>query len=173
MSKQKGGIKYVYEKYITKDYKFWKVFTPQGSGKGGDGFGNLILGHPSEIASQTYFSLKVNSKSEAESLISYLKTNFANFLLSLRKIDQHISEETLKWIPLPELNKSWTDASIMEHYKLSIEDKKIVEGFGKHEETKEIKKPRQTKGKGKGKKGGSAPGKKRTRKNKTSDWKLW
>ena len=173
VSKQKGGIKYVDEKYITKDYKFWKVFTPQGSGKGGDGFGNLILGHPSEIASQTYFSLKVNSKSEAESLISYLKTNFANFLLSLRKIDQHISEETLKWIPLPELNKSWTDASIMEHYKLSIEDKKIVEGFGKHEETKEIKKPRQTKGKGKGKKGGSAPGKKRTRKNKTSDWKLW
>ena len=59
----------------------------------------------------------------------------------------------------------------MEHYKLSIEDKKIVEGFGKHEETKEIKKPRQTKGKGK--KGGSAPGKKRTRKNKTSIWKLW
>ena len=90
----------------------------------------------------------------------------------------------------------WTDASIMEHYKLSREEKQIVEDFGKDKETepketepketepketepketepketkpKETKKPKQTKGK----KGGAALGKKRTRKNKGSMWKLW
>lgn len=119
VSAKKGEQKFVLKKYIKNAYDFWKVFTPQGSGKGGDGFGNLIIGSPKEIASQTYFGFKVGSLVQARSLKSYLETDFANYMLSLRKIDQHISEATLKWVPLPPLDREWTDAKVAKYYGLS------------------------------------------------------
>jgi site-specific DNA-methyltransferase (adenine-specific) len=119
VSSKKGEEKFVLKKYIKNAYDFWKVFTPQGSGKGGDGFGNIIIGTPREIASQTYFGFKVDSLVQAKSLKSYLETDFANYMLSLRKIDQHISEATLKWVPLPPLDREWTDAKVAKYYGLN------------------------------------------------------
>ena len=119
VSSKKGEQKFVLKKYIKNAYDFWKVFTPQGSGKGGDGFGNIIIGSPREIASQTYFGFKVDSLVQAKSLKSYLETDFANYMLSLRKIDQHISEATLKWVPLPPLDREWTDAKVAKYYGIS------------------------------------------------------
>jgi site-specific DNA-methyltransferase (adenine-specific) len=119
VSAKKGEQKFVLKKYVKNAYDFWKVFTPQGSGKGGDGFGNIIIGSPKEIASQTYFGFKVDSLVQAKSLKSYLETDFANYMLSLRKIDQHISEATLKWVPLPPLDREWTDAKLAKYYGLN------------------------------------------------------
>jgi site-specific DNA-methyltransferase (adenine-specific) len=119
VSAKKGEQKFVNKRYIKNAYDFWKVFTPQGSGKGGDGFGNIIIGTPREIASQTYFGFKVGSEKEAKSLKSYLETDFANYMLSLRKIDQHISEATLKWVPLPPLDREWTDVKVAKYYGLN------------------------------------------------------
>ncbi len=119
VSAKKGEHKFVLKKYVKNAYDFWKVFTPQGSGKGGDGFGNIIIGSPKEIASQTYFGFKVGSEKEAKSLKSYLETDFANYMLSLRKIDQHISEATLKWVPLPPLDREWSDAKVAKYYGLN------------------------------------------------------
>ena len=136
VSKSKGLVKYVDKKYVKQEYKFWKVFTPQGAQRNKDGFGVFIIGNPSEIASQTYFSFKVQSEAEAECLKSYLETKFANYLLSLRKIDHHISENTLLWIPLPPLDreKPWTDESIYKFYDLSDSDIRIIEkDMGKRE----------------------------------------
>jgi site-specific DNA-methyltransferase (adenine-specific) len=121
VSAKKGEHKFVLKKYVKNAYDFWKVFTPQGSGKGGDGFGNLIIGSPREIASQTYFGFKVNSLAQAKSLKSYLETDFANYMLSLRKIDQHISEATLKWVPLPPLDREWTDEKVSKYYGLKMD----------------------------------------------------
>ena len=119
VSAKKGEQKFVLKKYVKNAYDFWKVFTPQGSGKGGDGFGNIIIGSPKEIASQTYFGFKVDSLVQANSLKSYLETDFANYMLSLRKIDQHISEATLKWVPLPPLDRKWTDDKVAKYYGIS------------------------------------------------------
>jgi hypothetical protein len=119
VSAQKGGVKYVDQKYIKNPYNFWKVFTPQGNG--GYGFGNIIIGSPKEIASQTYFGFKVGSLAEAKSLKSYLETDYANYMLSLRKIDQHISEATLKWIPLPPLDREWTDAKVAKYFDVPLQ----------------------------------------------------
>lgn len=119
VSAKKGEQKFVLKKYVKNAYDFWKVFTPQGSGKGGDGFGNIIIGSPKEIASQTYFGFKVDSLVQANSLKSYLETDFANYMLSLRKIDQHISEATLKWVPLPPLDRKWTDEKVAKYYGIS------------------------------------------------------
>jgi hypothetical protein len=126
VSKRKGSIKYVDKKHIQNPYHFWKVFVTQGNGKVNDGFINFIIGSPNEIASQSYFTLKTKSKEEAESLISYLETYLANFMLWLRKIDHHINKDTLSWIPLPPLNKKWTNSSVQKYYKLTDTEIKTI-----------------------------------------------
>lgn len=126
VSKRKGSVKYVDKKHIINPFNFWKVFISQGNGKVNNGFINFIIGSPSEIASQSYFAFKVQSKREAESLISYLETVFTNFMLWLRKIDHHINKDTLSWIPLPPLNKNWTNASIEKYYKLTNSEIKTI-----------------------------------------------
>jgi len=47
-------------------------------------------------------------------------------MLSLRKPSQDISESTCKWIPLPPLNKEWTDEEVYKHFKLSEDDIKLI-----------------------------------------------
>jgi hypothetical protein len=118
------------------------VATPQGSGKGGDGFGNIIVLGPSEVASQTYFFFKVNNKAEAHSLKSYLETEAVNKLLSLRKIDQHISEHTLAWIPLVPLDRTWTDAKVRAHLHLPRETmvSRAIKSRELHNKTRKNKK---------------------------------
>ncbi len=118
VSMNKGLVQYINPKHVKNPYDFWKVATPQGSGKGGDGFGKILVLGPSEVASQTYFFFKVGSKSEAQSLKSYLETETVNKLLSLRKIDQHISEHTLAWIPLVPLDREWTDVKVHSYLHL-------------------------------------------------------
>lgn len=112
VSKKKGSIKYVDADHIKNPYNFWKVFSPQANGKIGDGFGSLIVAGPNEIASQTFFAFKVKNKAEANSLKSYLESDYANFMLNLRKIDHHINKDTLDWILLPPLNRIWTNSAV-------------------------------------------------------------
>jgi hypothetical protein len=47
-------------------------------------------------------------------------------MLSLRKISQDISKSTCKWIPLPPLNKEWTDNEIYEHFQLSKDEIQLI-----------------------------------------------
>ena len=47
-------------------------------------------------------------------------------MLSIRKNSQHTSASTCKWIPLPPLNKEWTDEEVYQHFKLSEEDIKLI-----------------------------------------------
>ena len=119
VSKKKGSIKYVASTWIKNPYNFWKVFSLQACGKINDGFKTLIIGSPDEIASQTFFTFKVNSRAEAESLKSYLESDYANFMLKLRKIDHHVNKNTLKWILLPPLNQIWTNDSINVYFGLT------------------------------------------------------
>ena len=126
VSQQKGFIKYVDEKYIKKEYDFWKVITARAAYEQGSGFGNTFIGNTNEIHTGSYISFKVKNKQEAESLISYMKCKFTNLLLAVRKISQDISENTIKWIPLPSLNKIWTDEQLFEYYELDEYDIELI-----------------------------------------------
>ena len=68
----------------------------------------------------------MNKKKEAKSLLSYMKCKLPNFMLSLRKSWQHSNESTCKWIPLPPLNKEYTDEEVYKHYNLLEEDIKLI-----------------------------------------------
>ncbi len=128
VSQQKGFIKYIEKDKITKerDFNKWKIITTRSAYGAYSGFGNMFIAKPNEICNQSYVIFEVNSKNEAESLLSYMKCKLPNLLLSLRKSSQDISEATCKWIPLPPLNNEWTDEKVYKYFKLSKEEIKLI-----------------------------------------------
>ncbi len=125
VSQQKGFIKYIDKQYIKKDYNFYKLITARANGGNGC-FGNIFIGNPTEIHTGSYISFKISNEIEAKSLLSYMKCKLPNFMLSLRKISQDISEATCKWIPLPPLNKEWNDDEVYKYFKLSDNEIKLI-----------------------------------------------
>ena len=126
VSKQKGFIKYIDKKYITKDYKFYKIITARASYEHKSGFGNIFIGDKTEIHTKSYISFKVKSEKEGKSLLSYLKCKLPNIMLSLRKNSQDISENTCKWIPLLPLDREWTNKKIYEYLKLKDDEIQFI-----------------------------------------------
>jgi hypothetical protein len=127
VSQQKGFEKYIEKEEINKDRDFnkWKVITARANGGKGC-FGNMFIGKPNEICNQSYVLFEVESEDEAKSLLSYMKCRLPNFMLSLRKSSQDICGDTCKWIPLPPLNKEWTDEEVYKHFNLSEDDIKLI-----------------------------------------------
>ena len=126
VSQQKGFIKYIDKKEIKKEYNFYKVITTEAAYEGNSGFGNTFIGNLNEVHTGSYISFKVSTEKEAKSLVSYMKCKLPNFMLSLRKISQHINEIVCKWIPLPSLDKEWTDDEVYKFFKLTPEEIKLV-----------------------------------------------
>jgi site-specific DNA-methyltransferase (adenine-specific) len=120
VSQSKGGVKYIDSSHLKNSDPSWKVITARANGKQKK-FGNTFVGSPTQVHTGSYISFDVASESEAMSLTSYLRSKFANKMLGLRKVSQDINESTCKWIPLPPLDRMWTDADIHEYYQLTPE----------------------------------------------------
>jgi site-specific DNA-methyltransferase (adenine-specific) len=126
VSQQKGFIKYINKTEIKINYDNWKVLTTSASHGEKSGFGNIFIAKPFEVHCKSYIGFNVNSEIEAKSLLSYMKCKLPNLLLSLRKMSHNLSSDTCKWIPLPPLNKEWTDEEVYKYFKLSEEEIKLV-----------------------------------------------
>jgi hypothetical protein len=101
-----------------RDYQIidscWKVITTSAAHSAGSGFGFITIAAPNQIHSSSYISFRCSNKDEAQSLASYLRTDFANEMLAVRKISQAVSTDTVRWIPLLPLDRIWTDRSVRE-----------------------------------------------------------
>ena len=126
VSLQKGFEKYIDKNEIKTNISKYKVITPDGAFTANSGFGNTFIGNPNEVHCKTYISFEIDTENEAKSLLSYMKCRLPNFMLSIRKNSQHTSASTCKWIPLPPLNKEWTDEEIYKHFKLFEDDIKLI-----------------------------------------------
>jgi site-specific DNA-methyltransferase (adenine-specific) len=127
VSKIKGGVKYINRDEIEKmKLNNFKVITTTASSGDNECFGNTFVGTKLEIHSESYISFSVNTENEAKSLLSYLRCKLPNLLLKLRKITQNISEITCKWIPLPPLDREWTDKEVYKYFKLSNDEIKLI-----------------------------------------------
>jgi len=112
----------------------WKLLVPAvGSGRERERSGvDLVLG-PSLIApspsvcTQSFLFFYVSSRGEAESLQSYYKTRFFRFLVSLRKITQHATHSTYRWVPMQKWDRIWTDAALYEKYGITEGEQAYIE----------------------------------------------
>jgi site-specific DNA-methyltransferase (adenine-specific) len=118
LQKSRDRCKYLDSYEFNDTNTFWKVITARANGKNPN-FGIKFIGTPDEVHTGSYISFRVNTREEALSLLSYLDTKFANYMLSIRKISQDISENTCKWIPLVPLDRTWNDEKVCEYLNIN------------------------------------------------------
>ena len=62
------------------------------------------------------------------SLISYLKTEFASKIVLMRKIKNHINDDTLAWVPMVPLDREWNNELVETYFKLTTNEKNLING---------------------------------------------
>lgn len=130
---------YIAREDVTKSSELidtWKLLVPAvGSGREREKTGvDIVLG-PSLIApspsvcTQSYLFFHVATEAEAKSVQSYYATRFVRFLVSLRKITQHATHSTYKWVPIQTWERTWTDAELYEKYGITAEEQAYIESL--------------------------------------------
>ena len=75
-----------------------------------------------------FYSL--NSEEERENLLSYLKTKFARFCLAINKTtNRNNISRYIENIPLPPLDRQWTDKAVVEYYELTQDEWDSIDSF--------------------------------------------
>ena len=132
-----GENGYVAKKIIVKNEKLidrYEVVVSKAS-PGGDEYPHSIVSQPivsepNSVCTETYLVIKdVDSRIEAENLVSYIKTRFFRFMMSLVKNTQNISKASYTFVPLQDFSHPWTDEMLYRKYKLSSDEIAFIESM--------------------------------------------
>lgn len=124
-------IKYINRDLIIKNsdkIECYKVVVPKAYGKGMKRCTlpkkQIFILDKNEICTETYNVVGCyESKELAENLKQYLQTDFARYLLGLRKITQDIPKDRWNWVPYMDVSKIWTDDELFSFFQLTSEEK--------------------------------------------------
>lgn len=132
-----GENGYVAKKFIVKNENLidrYKVLVSKAS-PGGDEYPHSIVSQPivsepNSVCTETYLVIKdVDSRTEAENLVSYIKTRFFRFMMSLVKNTQNISKASYTFVPLQDFSHPWTDEMLYCKYNLSSDEIAFIESM--------------------------------------------
>ncbi|HSV73113.1 MAG TPA: Eco57I restriction-modification methylase domain-containing protein [Chthonomonadales bacterium] len=135
---QNGGTGYTPRGSITTGTDLidkWKIFVSYAApGTGNrDTYPHKIIstpfiGEPGSISSETYLCIgPFDSKSEAESALSYLCCRLTRLLILLHKSSQHVTRKVYTFVPTQDWTKQWTDADLYAKYGLNDEEVAFIE----------------------------------------------
>jgi site-specific DNA-methyltransferase (adenine-specific) len=132
---QKRIIGWMKDSGVTKNrhlISVWKLFLPKAYGERGaipaNVLGPGVVAGLGSVCTQTYVVAgPFLSEAEAVSCNAYLRTRFARFLISLRKITQDLPRATYSWLPQQKWDHKWTDADLYKKYKLTKEEVVFIE----------------------------------------------
>jgi site-specific DNA-methyltransferase (adenine-specific) len=83
---------------------------------------------PGSVATESYLIVgPFDSESEAASAVSYLRTRFVRFLVSSILLTQNITRAMFEFVPLPPLDRVWTDDTLYREYQLGAEQVALIE----------------------------------------------
>jgi hypothetical protein len=135
---QNGGTGYISRKSISSNTHLidkWKVYV----GAAAPGTGNKdtyphkilstpFLGEPGSISSETYLCIgPFDSRSQAESVLSYLSCRLTRLLILLHKPSQHTTRKVYSFVPTQNWTKLWTDEDLYAKYSLSASEIAFIE----------------------------------------------
>ena len=114
-----------------------KVYIPAA---GGSGFDSQVLGYPfygesNSVCSQTYLVIGYDpdkhnlTKQECENIITYIKTRFFRYLVSIKKKTQNGPRGVYQFVPLQDFSKPWTDEELYAKYGLTQEEIDFIESM--------------------------------------------
>jgi hypothetical protein len=137
---QNGGTGYIPRKSISTGAELidkWKVYA----GYAAPGTGNKdtyphriistpFIGEPQTISSETYLCIgPFDSKSQAESVLSYLTCRLTRLLVLLHKPSQHTTRKVYTFVPIQKWTKPWTDGDLYKKYGLTGSEIAFIEGI--------------------------------------------
>lgn len=123
----------------------YKVIVPKANGSGAIGevlstplIGTPLIGTPLIGYTETYISIgSIDSLSEAEAILKYVKTKFARTMLGVLKVTQDNTKETWKYVPMQDFTDNsdidWSksvheiDLQLYKKYGLSDEEIAFIE----------------------------------------------
>jgi site-specific DNA-methyltransferase (adenine-specific) len=89
--------------------------------------GPFISG-PGEACSESYLVAYVaTSEEEAKNVVTYMRTKFFRFLVSLRKPAQHNKSENFAFVPDLPMAEKWTDAELYERYEIASDEQVFID----------------------------------------------
>jgi site-specific DNA-methyltransferase (adenine-specific) len=133
-----GGVGYVARAEIAKEqtvFDKWKVFI----GRAAPGTGNKdtyphkilstpFIGEPGSISSWTYMHIgPFKTKTQAESVLSYLSCRFTRFLILLHKPSADTTRKVYTFVPKQEWTRQWTDEALYKKYGITEEEIAFIE----------------------------------------------
>ncbi|MDA8026517.1 MAG: Eco57I restriction-modification methylase domain-containing protein [Actinomycetota bacterium] len=114
----------------------WKAMVPKAGSDGGQKLPDIVLGQPwiaeaPSICTQSFIFIGVENHTKAESIVSYYRTRFLRFLVSLRKITQDTTRETYTWVPQQTWDRTWTDEELYKKYGINEQEQAFIESMVK------------------------------------------
>lgn len=117
----------------------WKVITSyvgfdHAGNPGKDGkrrvLSRISIIPPGTICTETYLVIGAfDTENEADSLVSYMKTCFFRYLMSVFMVSHHITKDAYRLVPLQDFSHPWTDAMLYEKYGLSEDEIAFIESM--------------------------------------------
>lgn len=93
-------------------------------------FSTLCAIGPNEVCTDTYIIIgRYKEKSEAENLLSYLKTKFARFLVLQTITSINITRNNYQFVPLQDFSHPWTDEMLYKKYGLTDDEIAFIESM--------------------------------------------
>jgi site-specific DNA-methyltransferase (adenine-specific) len=135
---QNGGKGYVARNSIATNAHLidkWKVYV----GRAAPGTGNRdtyphriistpFIGEPGSISTETYICIgPLDSKSQAESVLSYLSCRLTRLLILLHKPSQDTTRKVYTFVPTQKWTRTWTDEELYVKYGLSADEIAFIE----------------------------------------------
>lgn len=135
---QNGGTGYIARTSISTGKHLidkWKVYV----GAAAPGTGNKdtyphrilstpFVGEPGTICSETYLCIgPVNSKKQAESVLSYLSCRLTRLLILLHKPTQHTARKVYEFVPFQKWTRRWTDEDLYAKYGITKSEIAFIE----------------------------------------------
>lgn len=135
---QNGGTGYVARNSVPSGTELidkWKIYV----GRAAPGTGNRdtyphrilstpFIGEPGSICSETYLCIgPLDSKSEAESVLSYLTCRLTRMLILLHKPSQDTTRKVYTFVPTQDWTKQWTDVDLYAKYGLTVSEIAFIE----------------------------------------------
>ena len=112
-----------------------KVYIPAANGSMNIVLGKPFYGEPNSVCSQTFLVIGYNpdkhnfSKEECENIISYIKTQFFRYLVSIKKKTQNGPRGVYQFVPLQDFSHPWTDEMLYEKYGLDAQEIAFIESM--------------------------------------------
>lgn len=116
-----------------------KVFIPKANGSFGENapiLGIPFYGEPGSVCSQTYIYIGRYEKEKADlsekechNIISYIKTKFFRYMVSIKKNTQDAPTAVYQFVPMQDFSHPWTDEMLYKKYGLGQKEIGFIESM--------------------------------------------